>query len=726
MLINKLLLSLKFLKKNPSSAIRIYMKKTIFMLAICTLVIMSACNEPKKTDNPFFTEFSTPFQVPAFDKIDTTHYLPAFIEGIKLHDAEVNAIADATDEPTFDNTILAFDKSGKMLRRVSKVFFNVLEAHSNEQLQKIAEKVSPMLSKHSDDIAMNAKLFARIKTIYEKRKDLNLDEQQIRVVEKYYRDFERQGANLPKDQQDQLRKINEELSMLNLKFGDNLLAETNKNFKLIIDNKADLDGLPENAISAASEAAEKAGEKGKWIFTLAKPSMIPFLQYAKNRELREKIYRGYFTRGNNDNPNDNKKVLADIVKLRAEKAKLLGFPNIASYIIDDNMAKTPAAVDEFLNKLFSAALPVAKAELAEMQKIADKEGATFKLQSWDWWYYAEKLRKQKYDLDESELKPYFSLDNVVNGMFTVATKLYGITFEKVNNLPLYQKDVVTYEVKEADGSHLGILYLDYYPREEKRGGAWCTDFQSAGWENGKKVDPIISIVCNFTPPTGDVPALLNWDETSTMFHEFGHALHGLFSMGKYNRTAGNVPQDYVELPSQIMENWAGTPEVLKLYAKHYKTGEVIPDELIQKIVNSGLFNQGFETVEYLAASILDLEYHKLSAPAIIESEKFEKESMAKIGLIPEIIPRYRSTYFAHIFSGGYAAGYYVYIWAAVLDADAFDYFRQSGDIFNPELAAKFRKYCLTECGDDEGMVQYKKFRGQEPSLEPLLKRRGLQ
>ena len=703
------------------------MRNKILLMTLIAVTLITACkNEKKMKENPFLTEYSTPFQVPPFDQIDTTDYMPAFIEGIKQHDAEVAAITDDASEPTFENTILTFDKSGKMLSRVSKVFFNMTEAHTNDQLQSIASKVSPLLSKHNDDISMNAKLFARIKGIYDKRKDLKLDDQQVRVVEKYYRDFERRGANLAKEQQDQLRKVNEELSMLSLKFSDNLLAETNKNFKLVVDKKADLDGLSDDVISAASEAAEKDGQKGKWEFTLAKPSLIPFLQYAKNRELREKIYRGYFMRGNNNNANDNKTILADIVRLRAEKAKLLGFENFAAYVIDDNMAKTPAAVDAFLNKLMVASLPVAKMELSEMQKIADAEGANFKLQSWDWWYYAEKLRKQKYDLDENELKPYFSLENVRNGMFAVAGKLYGITFTKVTNLPVYQKDVETFEVKEADGSHLGILYLDYYPRTEKRGGAWCTDFQSAGWENGKKVDPVVSMVCNFTPPTGDVPALLNWDETSTLFHEFGHALHGLFTIGKYNRTAGSVPRDYVELPSQVMENWAGEPQVLKMYAKHYKTGEVIPEKLIDKIVKSGLFNQGFVTVEYLAASILDLDYHKLAAPAKVDPIAFEKESMTKAGLIPEILPRYRSTYFSHIFSGdGYSAGSYVYIWAAVLDADAFDYFKQSGDIFNPELAAKFRKNCLAESGDDEGMVQYKKFRGQEPSMDPLLIRRGL-
>ncbi|MBK6967311.1 MAG: M3 family metallopeptidase [Bacteroidales bacterium] len=706
------------------------MKNSLLLMLSVALLAFASCKNGQKAEqdssNPFFAEYTTPFQVPPFDKIDTSHYLPAFIEGIKQHDAEIEAITGSADAPTFENTVLAFDKSGKLLTKVGKVFFNVNEANTNDQMQEIAKKVSPLLSKHNDDISMNAKLFGRIKAVYDKRSESGLDAQQVRLVEKHYRDFERQGANLSADQQAQLRKINEQLSMLAINFGDNLLAETNKNFQLVIENKADLDGLPEGVISAAAETAKAAGKDGKWVFTLSKPSMIPFLQYAKNRELREKIYTGYFMRGNNGNANDNKQVVTDMIRLRAEKAKLLGYDNYAAYVIDENMAKTTANVDEFLNKLMAAAVPVAKAELAEMQKIADKEGAGFKLESWDWWFYAEKLRKQKYDLDENELKPYFSLDNVREGMFAVAGKLYGITFTKVTDLPVYQQDVETFEVKEADGAHLGILYLDYYPRDSKGGGAWCTDFRASGWENGKKVDPVISIVCNFTPPTGDTPALLNWDETSTLFHEFGHALHGLFTTGKYTRTAGNVPQDYVELPSQVMENWASEPEVLRMYAKHYKTGEVIPDALISKIQNSGLFNQGFDNVEYIAASILDMDYHKLGTPAEVgDVVAFEKAAMDKIGLISEIWPRYRTTYFAHIFDGGYAAGYYVYLWAAVLDADAFDYFKQSGDIFNKDLAASFRKNCLSENGDDEGMVQYKKFRGQEPSIEPLLRKRGL-
>ncbi|MBW6492479.1 MAG: M3 family metallopeptidase [Lentimicrobium sp.] len=705
------------------------MKRILLPILALAIVSIAGCQRKKTTmdtSNPFFTEYSTPFKVPPFDKIDTSHYLPAFIEGIKQHDKEIAVITENTSLPDFENTILAFDKSGKLLNRVSYVFYNLNGAHTSDQMQEIARKISPLMSKHQDDISMNPKLFERIKAVYENRLNAGLDEQQIRVVEKYFKDFERDGANLPADKQEELRKINEELAMFQVKFGENQLAEINKNFKLVIDNEGELAGLPESVISAAAEAANTTGDKGKWVFTLAKPSLIPFLQYAQNRELREKLYQGYFMRGNNDNANDNKQIVKDMVRLRAEKASLLGFDNFAAYVIDENMAKTPENVDKFLSELFNSALPVTKSDLAEMQKIADAEGGNFKLQSWDWWFYAEKLRKQKYDLDENELRPYLKLENVRDGMFQVAQKLYGITFEKITNLPVYQKDVETFEVKEADGSHLGILYMDYFPRSEKSGGAWCTGFESAGWENGKKVDPIVSIVCNFTPPSGNTPALLSWDETTTLFHEFGHALHGLFVEGKYTRTAGNVPQDYVELPSQIMENWAGEPRVLRMYAKHYETGEVIPEVLIEKLLNSSHFNQGFTTVEYIAASILDLDYHKLKAPAKLDDLiAFETEAMNKIGLIPEILPRYRTTYFSHIFDGGYAAGYYVYLWAAVLDSDAFDYFKQSGDIFNPLLAASFRKHCLAENGNDEGMVQYKKFRGQDPSLIPLLKKRGL-
>ncbi|MEI6853365.1 MAG: M3 family metallopeptidase [Bacteroidota bacterium] len=702
------------------------MRKTIFMLMAFSAVFFVACNQKKdgKNSNPFFSEYNTPFQVPPFDKIDSTHYLPAFEEAMKQHDAEIQNIINSKEEPTFENTILAYDKAGLMLTNVSNVFFNVAQANTNEQLQAIERKISPKLSKHNDDISMNENLFKRVKVVYDKRNQMKLDDQQIRVVEKYYRDFVRLGANLPKDKQDTLKKINSDLATLGLKFGENLLSE-NKEFKMVVDNIKDLDGLPQASIDAAAEAAKEKKMDGKWVFTIDKPCMIPFLQYTKNRALREKLYRGYFMKCDNNDKNDNKAIVTKITNLRVKKAQLLGYKSYAAYVIDDNMAKTPEKVDEFLMKLWNAALPMAKEEVKEMQKIIDKEGGKFKLQPWDWWYYSEKVRKEKYDLDESELKPYFKLENVRDGMFFVANKMYGLSFTKLTNLPVYQKDVETFEVKEADGKHLGIIYFDYFPRESKRSGAWCTSFQNAGWRDGKKVDAIVSIVYNVTKPTKDTPSLLTWDEVETLFHEFGHGLHGLFTDGKYNRTAGVVPQDYVEMPSQFMENYASEPQVLKIIGKHYKTGEVIPDALIQKIQNSGKFNQGFITIEYLAASILDMDYHNLTTPDFKNVNEFEKAAMDKIGLIPEILPRYRTDYFSHIWDGGYAAGYYVYIWAAVLDADAFSAFKETGDIYNKDLAAKFRKFCLQDVGGGEGMDQYRKFRGKDPSIEPLLNKRGL-
>ena len=700
--------------------------KTTGIFFIALALIVSSCNsikEPKKDmSNPFFNEYKTPFQVPPFNEIKLEHYMPAVEAGIAEQQAEIKAITDNKEEPTFSNTILAFDLSGDLLTKVSNVFFNLNQANTDDKMQALARDITPKLSAHHDNIMLNKELFKRVKAIYDKRNDLKLDAEQVRVVEKYYRDFERNGANLPDDKQAELRKLNDELSMLELKFGENVLAETNKNFKMVVDNEADLKGLPADLIAAAADVAKKDSLPGKWVFTLQKPSWIPFLQYAENRALREKLYRGYLSRGNNNNANDNKEVLTKLVKLRGQKANLLGFGNWAAYVIDVNMAKTPENANNLLMKLWTPALDRAKKERADMQAMIDKEGGKFKLEMWDWWYYAEKVRKAKYDLDEAQLKPYFKLDNVVDGMMYVASKLYNIKFIKRTDLPVYDPEVITYEVQEANGKHIGIFYMDFHPRPGKSFGAWCTSFRSQSYKDGKMVTPIVSIVCNLTRPSGEVPALLSFDEVTTIFHESGHALHGLFTDGPFRRTAGDVPNDFVELPSQVMENWAKEPEVLRIYAKHYKTGEVIPEALIAKLEKSAQFNQGFETVEYLAASLLDLDWHTQSFTGDVPS--FEKAAMDKIGLINEIAPRYRSTYFSHIFSGGYSAGYYVYIWAAVLDADAFDAFKQSGNIFNPEYAAKFRTL-LTKSGSDEGMTVYKNFRGQEPSIEPLLKRRGL-
>jgi peptidyl-dipeptidase Dcp len=706
------------------------MNKTIrffYVIFVFAAVIYSCQNQKNVSDNdmdnPFFSEWNTPHGVPPFDEIKEEHFLPAVKEGIKQQEVEVNAIVENQEEPTFENTILALDKSGDLLTKVNGVFGPLNSANTNDNMQALAREISPLMTRHRDNISMNPELFEKIKKVYEKRNELNLDAEQLRVTEKYYQDFVRNGANLSVEDQQKLRTYNEELSKLSLQYGENLLAETNRNFKLVIDKEEDLAGLSEDVIARAADDAKTSGDEGKWVFTLAKPSMIPFLQYAENRDLREKLYRGYFMRGDNDNEFDNKEIIKKIVQVRDQKAKLLGFKNHADYIIDINMAKTPEAVYEFLTKLWEPALEMAKKDVQEMQQIIDKEGGNFELASWDWWYYNEKLRKQKFDLDEAEIKPYFSLDNAKKGIFYVVESLYGLKFEK-RDWPTYHEEAEVYEVLEADGSPLGVLYMDFHPRDGKRVGAWSTGFRSATYRNGERIPRIGSIVMNFTRPSGDTPALLSFDEVSTFFHEFGHALHGLFADGPYDRTAGSVPRDFVELPSQIMENWAAEPEVLKVYATHYQTGEPIPDELISKLEKSGTFNQGFLTGEFVAAALLDLDYHTTENTDIADVRAFEKASMDKIGLIPEFIPRYRSTYFSHIFSGGYSAGYYVYYWAGVLDTDAFYAFKETGDLFNPEVAAKFRTL-LEKCGSAEGMEVYKNFRGKEPSIEPYLEKKGL-
>jgi peptidyl-dipeptidase Dcp len=544
------------------------------------------------------------------------------------------------------------------------------------------------------------------------------------LLEKYYRDFVRGGANLDKEKKARLREINQELSLLTLKFGENILKENNR-FELIIENKEDLEGLPQSVIDAAAETAKERGYKGKWVFTLHKPSMIPFLTYSAKRELREKIFKAYINRGNHNDELDNKKILLKIVALRLERAKLLGYKTHAHYVLEENMAKNPENVYKLLDKIWKPALERAKKEAEELQQMIYKEGKNFKLQPWDWWYYAEKLKKEKYDFDDSVLRPYFKLENVIKGVFYVANKLYGLQFVERNDIPKYHPDVRVFEVKDADGSHIGILYTDYFPRASKRGGAWMNSFRKQSKIGGKEIHPVITNNGNFSKPVGDKPSLLSIEEVLTLFHEFGHALHGLLSNCTYPTLSGtSVPRDFVELPSQIMENWALEPEVLKVYARHYKTGEVIPQELIEKLKKAKLFNQGFATVEYLAAAYLDMDWHTLTELNNIDPLKFEEESMKRIGLIPEIVVRYRSPYFRHIFSGGYSAGYYSYIWAEVLDADAFEAFKEKG-IFDKETAQSFRKNILEKGGTEDPMILYKRFRGAEPKVEPLLKRRGL-
>ena len=699
------------------------MKRILTMAA--SIAILLGGLEGKAQENPFFSEFKTPYQVPDFQKIKLEHYLPAYQEAIKQHDAEIAAIVNNKAKPTFENTIVALDNSGEMLGRVGSTFGNVMGTDGDKAMRDLAKQITPLTSKHYDDINFNEGLFKRVEAVYNNKKITSkLTTEQKMLLENTYKGFKRSGAGLPADKIARLRQINGELSMLSLKFGDNNLAETN-NFKLVLENPADLKGLPQSVVDAAALEAKKANLEGKWVFTLQKPSMIPFLQYSEKRDLRERLYKGYLNRGNNYNENDNKEVIKKILTLSKERANILGFETTADYILDDRMAKTPANVYNLLKQVWTPALAVAKRELADMQELAKSEGMNETLQSWDWWYYAEKVRKAKYDLDEEQLRPYFKLENVREGVFYVANKLYGLEFKKITNIPVpNQEQTEAFEVTEK-GKHVGILYMDYHPRATKRVGAWCTSFRRQSNVDGKYITPVVSIVCNFSAPTADAPALLNADEVGTLFHEFGHGLHNLLSNVHYRGVAATqVKRDFVELPSQIMEHWAFEPEVLKMYAKHYKTGEVIPAQLIEKLDKSGKFNQGFTTVEYVAAATLDLDYYSQKDFSNLDINEFEKQSMANLGIIPQIAPRYRTTYFSHIWGGGYSAGYYSYMWAEVLDADAFEAFAEKG-IFDQATAKSFRDNILSKGGSDEAMTLYKRFRGAEPNIQPLLKNRGL-
>ena len=678
-----------------------------------------------KTDNPFFETYKNKYGAPPFDKIKNEHYMPAFTEGIKQHQAEIDAIANNTEKPTFDNTIAALDFSGELLKKVSSVFFNLYSCETNDGMDKIAKEISPVLSEHNDNIYLNEKLFARVKNLYDNRSTLGLTTEQNRLLEKYHRNFIRSGAALKPEQQVKLREINKELGLAELAFGQNVLDETNS-FKKIVDNEADLAGLPESVRQAAAQTAKEDGKEGKWIFTTQKASFIPVLQYSENRELRKELLLAYSTRGNHDNAKDNKVVINKIMKLRTLRAQLLGFATSADFILDDTMAKTPKTVYDFLKTVWTPALAKAKEEASELQKLMDAEGKGEKLEPWDWWYYSEKLRKAKYNLDEEALKPYFKLENVRQGVFDLASKLYGLKFKKMNNMPVYNPDVEVFEVSNADGSYIGILYTDYYPRPGKRAGAWMNNITDQYVKDGVNHRPIICNIGNLTKPTADKPSLLNMDEVETLFHEFGHALHGLMTQCTYPSISGtNVSRDFVELPSQYMENYCWEPEVMKTYARNYKTGKLMPKELMDKIQKAGTFNQGFINTELLAASLLDMDYHMRKDTANFDVNAFEKASLERMGMIPQIIVRYRSTYFNHIFGGGYSAGYYSYTWAAVLDADAFQAFKETGDIYNSKVATAFRKKLLERGDSDDPMKLYRDFRGADPNPDALLRRKGL-
>ena len=679
---------------------------------------------PATEPNPFFVEWTTPFGMPPFEKIRPEHYLPAFEAAIAARRKEVESIAASPEAPTFANTVEALENGGLALAKVGDVFSTLTGAETNDELQAINKKVAPLLSALRDDIRLNDALFARVKAVWEKRETSSLTPEQKKLVEDSYKDFVRGGANLGVEQKKRFREINQELSLLGIRFGDNLLKETNA-YRLVVTKKSDLAGLPPGVVTAAADAAKAAKLEGKWVFTLQAPSIWPFLTFAENRELRKEILTAYATRCDKGGETDNKAGLAKTAALRAEKAKLLGFPTWADFVLDDNMAKTPARVYDLLDRVWKPALEVAKTDAKDLQAAMNADKVAGKLEPSDWRYYAEKVRKARYDLDDQELRPYFPLDRVRDGAFSVANRLYGITFTERTDVPKYHPEVRTFEVKDADGTFLALYTTDYHPRPGKRGGAWCGRLREQWVKDGKEIRPVVTNVTNFTRPAGEAPALLSLEEVETLFHEFGHALHRILSRVTYRSMSG-VPRDFVELPSQIMENWALEPEVLKGYARHWKTNEPIPAALVEKIGKSKRYGQGFATVEYTAASYLDMNWHTLKEAKVEDATAFEKASLEKIGLIPEIYSRYRSPYFQHIFGpgGGYSAGYYSYLWSEVLDADAFEAFREKG-IFDRTTATSFRKNVLEKGGTEEAMTLYKAFRGREPSVEPLLVRRGL-
>ncbi|MBN2131255.1 MAG: M3 family metallopeptidase [Sedimentisphaerales bacterium] len=694
------------------------MKETMCFLALA--VVAAGCSS--QSENVLLQEWQTPFQTPPFDKIKSEHFMPAFLAAMEAERAEVDAIAGNPEEPTFANTIEALEKSGERLDRVGRVFSCLNGAETNEALEDISRDLAPLRARHNDDIKLNPTLFARIETIYKKRDRLELSAEQDTLLENYYLSFVRSGAALDAGDKEKLREINEELSELYVAFRQNHLKQTNA-VGLVIDKEQDLAGLPEDVVEAAAEVAKAREMPGKWAFTLQKPSFIPFLMHSEKRALRETLFKAYVNRGNNDDECDNKTLIARIAALRVKRANLLGYDTHAEYVLERNMAKTPEKVYAFLNDLWEPAVRRARKEVADMQAIIDREGHDFALQAWDWWYYAERVKKEKYDLDDAMLRPYFKMENVRKGAFDVAEKLYGIKFVKRDDVQVYHPDVEVFEVLEADGTHIGVFYSDYFPRDGKRSGAWSSSFRSQSNIGGDFIAPLVYNVGNFAKPTADKPSLMSMDEVETLFHELGHGLNSLFGNTVYSGSR-RVPRDFVELPSQIMENWARDPAVLKTYALHYETGAPIPQELIDKMERARHFNQGFMTVEYLAASFLDMDWHVLTDATEPDAAAFEKQSMDKIGLIPEIASRYQSTNFGHIFSsGGYSAGYYSYIWAAVLDADAFRAFKET-DLFNKELAASFRKNVLS-MGSNDMMAQYIKFRGAEPKVDALLERRGL-
>jgi len=693
--------------------------RTVPLLAALTLTVAAQGAAMPKQTNPLLQTWSTPFGLPPFAEIKGEHFLPAYQQAFKAHKAELKAITATKKKPTFENTIEKFEQSGALLSKVRCVFDNLSIAEGNAELDALQAKLSPMLAAHLDDIYLDPALYKRVKAVHDQKDKLTLTPEQSRALTRLYRRFVRGGANLEAKDKKTLRELNGKLSSLEVQFSQNLLAETNS-ARIVVIRGQELEGVPRPQLTAAMEEGRKSGKPGHWVFTAKSPSFLPFMETADNRALRQKLFEAYSTRGNQGNDKDNKAVFQQIVTLRAEKAKLLGFETYSHFVLDDNMAQTPGKAYELIKQLWTASLEVVRKDREALQANA---GAT-KLEPWDWRYYESKVRKAKYDLDGEALRPYFKLENVRDGAFLAAKRLYGLTFTPLKDVPVYHAEVQAFEVKEADGTHVGIFYTDWHPRPGKRGGAWQSNYRETCVEKGQRVSPVVVNVCNFTRPAGETPALLSLDEVETLWHEFGHALHALLLKANYRGT-NNYATDFVELPSQIMENWAMEPAMLKEYARHWKSGEVIPDALLAKMEKAGKFGQGFATYEYLAAVLLDLEWHSLKAGETAQDvNAFEKAFAEKWGAVTEIIPRYRTTYFAHSAGSEYASAYYSYIWSAVLDTDAFQSFKESGDLFNAEKAKAFRTL-LEQSGSVPPADLYRTFRGRDPKVDALLEKRGL-
>ncbi|MEP5610873.1 MAG: M3 family metallopeptidase [Cyclobacteriaceae bacterium] len=703
------------------------MKKHIFLLT--ATILLFSCNNSKENTmangNPFYEEYNTPYGVPPFDQIKDEHYMQAFEDGMAQQMEEVEAIANNTATPTFENTIEAFEKSGELLSKVRQVFFNLSSAHTNDSIKGLSRAVSPLLSAHGDNIFLNDNFYQRVKELKDNEESLNLNVEQSKLLGNYYRGFVRAGAGLDENDKSKMRELNEKMSSLAVKFGENVLEETNT-FELLVEDENELSGLSENLKNAAAEAATNRGYVEKYLFTPHKPSLIPFITYSSNRDLRMKLKKAYINQGNNDNEYDNKENARELANLRLQKANLLGYETWSHYVLGERMLDSPDKVYNLLDKVWPAALQRAKEERDMMAKMAKEDGEDIEIGPWDWWYYAEKIKMKEYDLDEEEIRPYLKVDNVINGTFILANKLFGMTFEEQKDIPKYHPDVRTYTVKNEKGALIGVYLSDWFYRDSKRGGAWMNTFRDQSNMNGNNIIPIVTNVGNFTKPAGDTPSLLSQDEATTLFHEFGHAIHGLLSECTYPSISGtSTPRDFVEFPSQVMENWVFEPEMLSQYAFHYETGEVMPNELVQKINNAGKFNQGFSTVEYMAASYLDMSYHTITEPITGDVQAFEKAAMDKIGLIDAIVPRYRTGYFRHAFSSpvGYSSGYYSYLNSEVMDADAFGAFKEKG-LFDKETANAYREHILSKGGTREAMEMYVNFRGREPEFDAILERRG--